>query len=395
MTFRRRARSALVSRSTSRARSSITATSAATVLAAALVAAVLPLRAVVHAAQPSRPAASSCRSALGPFHVSGTKVIGAHGRVFVPYGITVPGLANSKYRPFISLDDAKIRATATAWCANTVRLQIGQANLVGLNGKGLSRSFLRTVEGEVNVAEKSHLVVVLNAQTENAGNQPAPTRATVNFWKDLSRVYGRDPRVIFDLFNQPRISTQARCGNAQDWRLWHSGGKFGGHRYVGMQALVRDVRADGARNLIWVEGPCFANSLSKLGSHLIKGRNIVYAFQHPHGTHDAAQWYADFGWVTFRHIGAVVDAEWTNYAAAKSECWPDAPTAVPAFLRYLARRGIGLTGYQLKKGLLIRTTNLADPTHIDTAGRRTWHCANGLDEGAGADLMSWFRRQNS
>ncbi|HWF80337.1 MAG TPA: cellulase family glycosylhydrolase [Streptosporangiaceae bacterium] len=369
--------------------------SATAATSAALVAAMLPFAAVAHGSQPSSLGAKACRTARGPFHVTGTKVIGAHGRVFVPYGITVPGLGNSKYRPFIPLDDAKIRATARSWCANTVRLQIGQANLVGANGRGFSRRFLAAVEGEVKVAEKSHLVVVLNAQTENLGNQPAPTKATVLFWKDLSRVYRHDPQVIFDLFNQPRISTQVRCGNTQDWRLWHTGGRFLGHSYVGMQSLVRDVRVDGARNLIWVEGPCFANSLSKLGSHLIKGRNIVYAFEHPHGTHDAAQWYADFGWVVFRHIGPVVDAEWTNYAAAKSECWPDAPKAVPAFLRYLARRGIGLTGYQLKKGLLIRTANLADPTRINTSGRRKWRCANGLDEGVGADLMNWFRHQNS
>lgn len=351
--------------------------------------------AVIAAGHPiTVPAAFACHSARGPFHVRGTKVVGAHGRVFVPYGITVPGLANTRYRPFIPLDDAKIKATATSWCANTVRLQIGQANLVGVSGRRFSASFLRAVEGEVKVAEKSHLVVVLNAQTVGAGNQPAPTSATVLFWKHLSHLYRHDPQVIFDLFNQPRVSTQARCGNARDWRLWHSGGKFLGHRYVGMQTLVHDVRAGGAGNVIWVEGPCFANSLRALGSHLIKGRNIVYAFEHPHGAHDAAQWYADFGWVQFRHVAPVVDAEWTNYAAAKSECWPDAPKAVPAFLRYLARRGIGLTGYQLKKGLLIRSANLADPTHISTSGRGKWRCANGLDEGAGADLMTWFRRHN-
>jgi hypothetical protein len=326
--------------------------------------------------------------------VVGTKMVGAHGRVFVPYGITVPGLANPGYRNFISLDDAKIRVTASFWCANTVRLQLGQANLVGASGRGFSLSFLRAIEGEVRVAQRSHLVVVLNAQTEDAGNQPAPTTATVLFWKDLSRIYRNDPQVIFDLFNQPRISTQPRCGNAQDWRIWRTGGQFDGRRYIGMQTLVREVRADGAKNLLWVEGPCFANSLNGLESHLIKGRNVVYAFQHPHGVHDAAQWYTDFGWVIFRHIGPVVAAEWTNYAAAKPECWPDAPTAVSAFLRYLARLGIGLTAYQLKKGLLIRTTKLTDPTRIVTSGRSVWRCANGLDEGAGADLLSWFRQHN-
>jgi hypothetical protein len=89
-----------------------------------------------------------------------------------------------------------------------------------------------------------------------------------------------------------------------------------------------------------------------------------------------------------------VDAEWTNYAAPKSECWTDAPTAAPAYLRYLRVRGIGLTAYQLKDGLLIRTTNLDDPTSIVTSGRRKWRCKNGLDEGIGAILLSEFRHRS-
>jgi hypothetical protein len=363
-------------------------------LLTALLAAALPLGGLAQAAQPAR-AGASCRTARGPFRVVGTKVLGAGGKVFVPYGITVPGLAIPAYRTLTSLDDAKIRATARYWCANTVRLQLGQGNLVGPNGRLFVRKFLRAVEGEVSLGERLHLVVVLTAQTQNEANQPAPTKATVVFWKDLSRVYGHDRQVIFDLFNEPRISTGRHCGDARDWTIWHSGGRFLGHSYIGMQTLVHDVRADGARNLLWVEGPCYANSLNGLGSHRITGEKVVYAFHHPHGVHDAAQWYTDFGWVIARHVGPVVDSEWTNYASNLSECWDDAPTAAAAYLRYLARYGIGMIAYQLKKGMLISTKNLADPTHIYASGPRKWRCANGLDEGAGAEIMNWFRRQNS
>lgn len=115
-----------------------------------------------------------CQKAHGPFHVLGTKVIGAHGKVFIPYGITVPGLSNSDYQPFVPLDDAKIRATAAGWCANTVRLQIAPNNLVGENGHVFNRKYLQAIEGEVRTAEKAGLVVVLNAQTENVGDQPDP-----------------------------------------------------------------------------------------------------------------------------------------------------------------------------------------------------------------------------
>jgi hypothetical protein len=327
----------------------------------------------------------------GPFHVTGTRLLSANGQRFVPAGITVSGLANPSYLSSIPVDHAKIRATAGFWCASTVRLQISQDTLVGGNGDSFSTRFLHAIEAEVTLAEKLGLVVVLNDQTEDVGFQLAPTKVTVAFWKDLSHVYGHDPQVMFDLFNQPRVEKQARCGLNSDWAFWRRGGHFEGKTYVGMQALAGDVRHDGAQNVLWIEGPCFANSLSGLGSHRISGRNIVYAFQHPHGPHNPAQWYKDFGWVLFRHIGPVVNAEWTNYAADKSECWTDAPTAVPAYLKYLSTRGIGLTAYQLKKGLLIRSANLDDPTRIEISGAKKWHCANNLDEGIGSLLLAEFR----
>jgi Cellulase (glycosyl hydrolase family 5) len=370
----------------------------AAVLTAAVLTAALLCGTLASGGSPARAAsgeaarpASSCPKARGPFHVTGTNILGASGKRFVPEGITVAGLANPGYLGSIPIDHAKIRATAGFWCANTVRLQISQDTLVGGNGDSFSLRFLRAIEAEVTLAEKSGLVVVLNDQTEDVGLQPAPTKVTVVFWKDLSRVYGHDPQVMFDLFNQPRIEKQARCGLNSDWSFWRRGGRYQGKTYVGMQALADDVRRDGARNVLWVEGPCFANSLSGVGSHRISGPDVVYAFQHPRGLHDAAQWYADFGWVLFKHVGAVVDAEWTNYAANKSECWPDAPKAVPAYLRYLRVRGIGLTAYQLKKGLLIRTTNLDDPTHIYTSGPAKWRCAGNLDEGIGTDLLAEYR----
>jgi hypothetical protein len=153
----------------------------------------------------------------------------------------------------------------------------------------------------------------------------------------------------------------------------------------------------GAGNLLWVEGPCWAATLGKVGSHLITGGPLEYAFHHPAGNapHTTAEWYGDFGWVINHGLAPVVDGEWTNYASATNqECWTDAPTAVPVYLRYLQSKGIGMTGYQLAKGLLIQSDNLADPTTIDTSGPKKWRCANGLDEGAGSLLMSWYKRQN-
>lgn len=403
MPLRRKAKSELV-RAAHQARATRARISALAALAAALLVASAPTATATaaptsggHGHQTRAPAVTrkACHKARGPFHVSGTRVIGAHGTTYIPYGITVPGLANADYKPFVPLDEAKIKATAGGWCANTVRLQIAPNNLVGENGHVFNRAFLNAIESEVRTAEKAGLVVVLNAQTEDVGDQPAPTQATANFWKDLSKVYPNDPQLIFDLFNQPRIFMQAACGDKADWSFWRRGGRFSGHAYLGMQTLVNDVRRDGAKEILWVEGPCFSNSLAGLNGHKITGGGIVYALQHPHGGHTRAQWYADFGWVIFTHVAPVVEAEWSNYASTKSECWPDAPKAVPAFLLYLHAHGIGLTAFQLKEGLLIRSKSLTDPTRIYTKGKAKWRCKNGLDEGIGLAIMTYYRQLNS
>lgn len=102
--------------------------------------------------------------------------------------------------------------------------------------------------------------------------------------------------------------------------------------------------------------------------------------------------------------GPVVDGEWTNYEPAptsyptgpRSSCWPDAPSRVPEYLRYLARLDVGLNAYQLQPGYLIKSySNLGDPTTIND---RTWSCTSDAEaqpgQGVGYLLLTWFEQRN-
>jgi hypothetical protein len=348
---------------------------------------------------------ATCRHATGPFRVSGTKVRGSGGRVFVPYGITVPGLANQHWTTSVAKDLAKIRATAKSWCANTVRLQVAQDNLIGDTGHTFMPGYLAAIKREVALAERHHLVVVLNDQTETAPEsvtfQKGPTPGTEKFWKDLIPVYGSARQVIFDLFNEPRTFSTG-MSQAQEWALWHSGGTFDGSRYIGMAKLAADLRAAGARNLFWAEGPDFAASFAGMERQhaLLTSPNIVYAIHHPAGGHNTSRWFKDFGYLINTGVAPVVDGEWTNYrpfGTPNAECWNNAPRKVPVFLKYLADHGVGMTAYQLAAGLLVRpgSSSLADPTTISA---RTWTCAvasGPTSQGAGAQILRWYRQHNS
>ncbi len=209
------------------------------------------------------PAIPSCGNAVGPFTVHGTKVLGAGGATFVSYGTTVSGLQNPNWEAYLNLDLQEIAATANDWCANTVRLQLSQDNLLGPNGQ----AYLNAIKAEVLTAESDNLVVVHNDSTEYTAPvykaELGPTPATETFWKDLTKVYGQDPQVVFDLFNEPRMYYSGMSA-ALEWKLWLNGGNFLGANYpFGMAGLARYVRSTlRAKNLFWIEGPRFSFSFA-------------------------------------------------------------------------------------------------------------------------------------
>jgi len=357
-------------------------------------------------------AGATCGKVAGPFRVSGTLVLDAGAKPFVSYGITVPGLQGPDWLNYTVMDLEKINAIADHWCANTVRLQLDQDDLLARDGT-VNQGYLAAIQAEVSLAERDRLVVVLNDET-NLSPPPAqylergPTQDTETFWKILAKLYGNDPQVIFDLFNEPRMYYTG-MSQAQEWQLWLNGGLFKGVFYgFGMAQLAGYVRTTlGARNLFWIEGPNYSDSFAGMVQQhaLLHVSGVVYSLHHPAGQPGATAWDDDFGYLVADGIAPVVDGEWTNYEPAPTatsmpqptSCWSNAPRVVPQFLQWLAGNSIGLNAYQLQPGFLIKSySNMAVPT---TMNAKTWSCESSQEtepgQGAGSDVMAWFQAQNS
>jgi cellulase (glycosyl hydrolase family 5) len=91
------------------------------------------------------------------------------------------------------------------------------------------------------------------------------------FWSDVATTFRHNPMVGFDLYNEPTTTSSS---------LWLSGGPIGGrlHRWhaTGMQSMYDAVRNARASNLVFVEGPGWANLTPP---SLISGghaTNVVY-----------------------------------------------------------------------------------------------------------------------
>jgi hypothetical protein len=330
----------------------------------------------------------ACHTVQGPFHQSGSRITAANGKAYIPYGVTVTGLAGpADGHPYDAASAiSQVQGAANWWCVNTVRLQVAQDYVAGSHPPA---GFLAALKHVVQVAENDGLVVAISDQTEEVGFEPEPTSETATFWNDLTGLYGHDHQVVFDLFNEPRIGTG---GTAADWNIWRNGGTYKGTRYIGMQKLVTDVRHKyGATNLFWVEGVDSAGTLKLASKYLITGgAPLEYDYHHPSGPHTVSNWTANFGYLVKRHIAPVVDGEWTNYASSHGECWTDAVSAVPSYLKFLHSIGVGMTVWTLKKGVMLASDNFWDPTQLGP----NWACTNNLDEGAGTLVMDWYKRYN-
>ncbi|MDR0343342.1 MAG: cellulase family glycosylhydrolase [Nocardiopsaceae bacterium] len=256
---------------------------------------------------------------------------------------------------------AEVDAAAESWCANLVRVGF-------LQERNINHAFLSALRSVARRAEHDGLVVVIAVGSKRT---PVPDRRTRRVWRRLTRQYGHNRQVIFDLFNEP----------AGPWRNWHNR----------MEHLARYIRHHGGRNLFWVEGSHRARDLRKVPRrHLTGVGPLAYSEHRPPGRHVWSSWKRSFGFLARRY--PVVEGEWVNYSRANADwaCWGDAPSAVPRFLRYLARHKMGLVGYNLAGPRLLESANLADPNHI----RGDWTCSRPVNEGAGNLIMTWLQRHN-
>ena len=264
----------------------------------------------------------------------------------VPRGVVLSGLQSYVMSPgLIHRMERQIYAISHYWYGNTVALQVLQDRLVGVNGNVFRAYYMHDVRELVQYALAQHLVVVISDQTElstgYAQDEPLPTMATFAFWRRMMYYYGGKPRVIFDLFNEPR-----HCS----WQQW----------YNDFQPLVNYIRRYGAYNQLWVEGIRWASTLEDMP--LLKGSNIVYDFHHagaPWGWDapiNPLTWDASFGYLAARGI-PVIDGEFANYVGSYDWGGPrvDNQIARPLMVRYmqyLKRMGIGMLAWTLTPGSL-------------------------------------------
>ena len=163
------------------------------------------------------------------------------------------------------------------WHADAVRLPLNEDCWLGIDGAAPAASgaaYRADVERYVAALNAAGLYVILDLhwaapgailateQWPMADADHAPT-----FWRSVSAAFAHDRAVLFDLFNEPFISSWACWLDGCETTFTDGAGDRVSYRTAGMQELVDAVRAGGARNPIMLGGLGYAGDESGWAAH--------------------------------------------------------------------------------------------------------------------------------
>jgi hypothetical protein len=195
--------------------------------------------------------------------------------------------------------DAASIAAIAAWHTNAVRVPLNEDCWLGIDGADPALSgahYRRAVEGFVKALNAAGLYVILDLHWAAPGRILATEQWPMadadhapRFWRSVAHAFRGDRGVIFDLFNEPFISS---------WECWLHGCTTSydnvSYRTAGMQELVDAVRSAGARNPLMLGGLQYSSDESEWEryeprdpDHQLIVSFHTYSFS---GCNDAACW---------------------------------------------------------------------------------------------------------
>jgi hypothetical protein len=154
------------------------------------------------------------------------------------------------------------------WNVSAVRIPLNEDCWLGINGVNPAYGgsvYRRAVVTYVHLLETNGMNVVVDLHWSAPGTQLALGQQKMPdvdhapaFWRSVTRSFGQDRAVLFDLYNEPHDIS---------WDCWLQGCTVDGWRAAGMQRLVSTVRNTGAANVLLAGGLGWSGDLTQWQAH--------------------------------------------------------------------------------------------------------------------------------
>ncbi|MFW7379333.1 MAG: glycoside hydrolase family 5 protein [Oligoflexus sp.] len=149
---------------------------------------------------------------------------------------------------------------AVDWNATVIRAAMGIELGGYLANPAREKEKVKTI---VNAAISHGIYVIIDWHDHNATKH---TQESVAFFSEMAALYGNNPHVIFEIFNEPLDIS---------WREVKS--------YA--ETVIRAIRAQGARNLVIVGTPRWSQRVDLAANDPLSDDNVAYALHFYAGTH--------------------------------------------------------------------------------------------------------------
>jgi Cellulase (glycosyl hydrolase family 5) len=293
------------------------------------------------------------------------------------------------------------------WGLNTVRIPLNEDCWLGINGVDPSAggaNYQNPILEAVNLITQTNGMYAILDLHWSAPGSTLPTGQgsmpdldhSVSFWQQVATAYKDNGSVIFDLFNEPVMTTGS---NDQQFKCWKNGSATpsGGDcpmlnfAVAGMQQLVTTVRQAGADNLLMLGGIGYASQLGLWPAYVptdaLSPPNIAaswHVYDDQGGCTDDGQSTTStlctsggLGGAAVMNAGYPIIVGETGYyscPAAVGQAW------WPLFLSWADSQGVGYVAWSWSDGnnpQLLANTTTFDPGGIGGTYKQYLQCIAG------------------
>jgi hypothetical protein len=149
-----------------------------------------------------------------------------------------------------------------------------------------------------------------------------PDQRSLVLYDQLVQLWGSNPSVIFETTNEPKVNAYASYppNNTSGPILWRVGGNVtvSGMTWnmPGVQTIADRIRADGATNLILINGTNYGSNLTPVELHPVLGTNLAYSYHAYHSPDNAPTYPPSLDWA----VAPVIDPNGSyKYAGMMTE----------------------------------------------------------------------------
>jgi hypothetical protein len=222
--------------------------------------------------------ASSSGKTVGRLHVSGNRILDAHGRQVLLQGVNRSGTEYACVQGWGIFDGpntaASVRAIA-GWHVNIVRVLINEDCWLGINGikpQYAAADYRKAIVDYVQLVHRYGMSAEVSLIWAAPGSSPATYQPAAPdedhapaAWASMASTFKNDPDVILAPWGETTVNANCFLKGGCDATYTPANRRY---RVAGMQQAVTVMRKSGYNGIIAIPGISYANDLSQWLSHM-------------------------------------------------------------------------------------------------------------------------------